>query len=220
MTDIVLVGAGGCMRELVWQIQDQNKQQNEWNIVGYVEKSKPDNGEMLVVGKQRLCYLGDDDFLLQQTEPVNVVVCVGAPAIRKKIVQKLTTNPYIQFPNLILNSAKVCEDVRLGIGCIVSMDTRISTNVEVGNFVFLNTGSMICHDGKLDDYVTLNPDVKLAGNVTVGRECEIGMGTKVIQGIKIGDNVTVGAGAVVIRDIASDVTAVGVPARNIKVSGR
>jgi len=51
----------------------------------------------------------------------------------------------------------------------------------------------------------------------IGEGCYIGMGANVIQGITIGPWSIIGAGAVVIRDIPPHVTAVGVPARVIKV---
>ena len=96
------------------------------------------------------------------------------------------------------------------------MDARISTNVNIGDFVFMNMGSKVCHDGCLGDFVTLSPDVTLAGAVNVASGCDIGLGTKVIQGITIGKNTVVGAGSVVVRDIEAECTAVGVPAKKIK----
>ena len=38
MQDIILVGSGGCMREIVWQIQERNKSAENWNILGYVDR--------------------------------------------------------------------------------------------------------------------------------------------------------------------------------------
>lgn len=214
--DIVLAGSGGCMREIVWQIQEQNKIQTTWKVTGYVDCKEPDNGLGIKVGGQVITYLGDDDFLLQQKEQVNVVICTGVPALREKIAKKLMQNPNIRFPNLILGDTRICEDVKMGIGCIISMDARISTNVSIGNFVFMNTGSMVCHDGCVEDFVTLSPDVKLAGNVKIGECSELGIGTKVIQGINIGKNVVAGAGSVIVKDIEEGHTIAGVPASRIK----
>jgi acetyltransferase-like isoleucine patch superfamily enzyme len=59
--------------------------------------------------------------------------------------------------------------------------------------------------------------VHIAGNVSIGECVEIGVGTKVIQGKSIGDNSIIGAGAVVVRDIPANCTAVGVPAKPIKI---
>ena len=38
MTEIILVGAGGCMRELAWQIMESNRIEEKWKIVGYVDR--------------------------------------------------------------------------------------------------------------------------------------------------------------------------------------
>lgn len=213
MKELILAGSGGCMRELLWQIQELNKEHPTWKVTGYVDCRAPEDGAGVIVGTERIACLGNDDFLLEKEEPVNVAICVGSLSLRKKLAEKFSVNPNIRFPNLILGDTRICEDVRMGKGCIISMGARISTNVVLGDFVFMNTGSMICHDGRIGDFVTLSPDVKLAGDVGVGFCSEIGMGAKVIQGIRIGENVMVGAGSVVIRNIGDKCTAVGVPAR-------
>lgn len=204
------------MREIVWQIQEQNKEENKWNIAGYVDCTAPEHGSGILVGSRIIPYLGDDDFLLQTTESRNVAVCVGEPLVRKRIADKLKQNPKLHFPNLILGNTKICEDIKMGEGCIISMDARISTNVTLGDFVFLNMGSMVCHDGCLGDFVTLSPKAALAGNVKVGRFSEIGMGTNVRQGICIGENTVAGAGSVIVKDVDGNCTVVGVPAKKIR----
>lgn len=216
MTDIVLVGAGGCMRELAWQILESNKIENEWNILGFVDKSDETTSLCVQVSDFMIPYLGDDEYLLNIECDINVVMSVGNPHFRKLLVEKYKSNSHIKFPNLILKNSKICSDVKIGIGCIVSMDAKISTNVELGDFVFINMDSTICHDGVLGDFVSINPAVKLAGAVTVGDETEIGMGTKVIQGITIGNSSVIGAGSVIITNVESSSTVVGVPGRRVK----
>jgi acetyltransferase EpsM len=56
----------------------------------------------------------------------------------------------------------------------------------------------------------------LAGNVLIGDGCYLGIGSSVIHGVSIGAWTTVGAGAVVIKDLPDNATAVGVPATVIK----
>lgn len=214
MQDLVLAGAGGCMRELVWQIQELNKICPSWNIIGYVDFEEPI--EEVRVGNQIIPYLGNDDYLINTKEKVNVAICVGAPSLRKKIATKYRENSNINFPNLIMSNTYVCEDVRMGQGCIISMDARVSTNVMLGDFVFMNTGAKICHDGMIGDFVTLAPNATLAGAVSIGTGSDIGLGANVIQGIRIANDVVIGAGGVVIRDIVESCTAVGVPVKVIK----
>ena len=215
MIDIIMVGSGGCMRELAWQMLEDNKKTEKWNIVGYVDYRFPENSDGLDVGKFHIPYLGDDQYLLNAKDDKNVVMSVGSSRLRSKIVKKYSTNPHLHFPNVILQSACVCEDLQIGQGCIISMDACVSTNVKMGDFVFMNTGSMVCHDGTIGSYVTFSPRSQVAGAVTVGENSEIGMNAAVIQCLNIGKNVIVGAGATVIRDIEDDCTVVGVPARKV-----
>lgn len=240
--DIVLIGSGGCMREILWQIEELNQSresnkeqerqtgqkesskeqerqtgQSEWNVLGYVDIAPcmQQGSSDIVSGNLRCPYLGDDDYLLARQQETNVAVCVGEPGLRKKIAEKLMRNPNIKFPNLILSDVRICPDVKMGQGCIISMDSRISTNVKIGDFVFLNIGAVVCHDGTIGDFTTLSPDVKLAGQVTIGSHSDIGLGTRIIQGITVGSHVITGAGSVIIRDVEDNCTVVGVPARRI-----
>jgi len=74
--DIILAGAGGCMREIAWQIQEQNKAFQKWNVIGYVDCKTPEDKAGVTVGTQKIAYLGDDSFLLQQTKSINAVICL------------------------------------------------------------------------------------------------------------------------------------------------
>lgn len=210
---LIMVGSGGCMRELIWQIEELNKSESTWEILGYVDIS--DQYGDVQVGDKIYPYLGDDDYLLAYREKMNVGLSVGNSALRKKIAEKLMMNPNLEFPNLILSNTCICSDVQMGKGNVISMDCRVSTNVVLGDFNFLNMGAVICHDGRLGDYVTMSPGAWLAGNVTVGNGTELGMGTRVIQGNSIGNNVITGAGSVVIRDLPDGCKAVGVPAKGL-----
>ena len=47
----------------------------------------------------------------------------------------------------------------------------------------------------------------------IGNDVFIGTGAKIIGGVTIGDNVKIGANAVVVKDIPSGCTALGIPAK-------
>lgn len=216
MMDIIMVGSGGCMRELAWQILEDNRNVCKWNIVGYIDDTYPIKEKEVTVGSYRIPYIGNDQYLLNLQTHVNIVLSVGSSKLRKRIANTYMANKNIHFPNIILGSAYVCNDLICGQGCIIAMDARISTNVKMGDFVFVNTGSMICHDGCIGNFVTLGPRVQIAGAVMIDDNTEIGMNASIIQCLTIGKNVAVGAGAVVIKDVNDNVVMVGVPARKVE----
>ena len=89
-------------------------------------------------------------------------------------------------------------------GVVVQVDALVGENC------ILNTGAIVEHDCIVADHVHLSPAVTLCGKVTVGSFTHLGAGVTVIPGIGIG------ARAVVLQEIPSDSTAVGIPARVIK----
>lgn len=203
------------MRELAWQMLEQNDKENsDWVIEGFVDRERP--AEKVYANNVEIPYLGDDDYLLQKRSKTNVVMTVGSPKLRKKIVDRLSTNSNICFPNIILSNVSLCGDLKIGKGCVISKNTSISTNVRIGDFVFINMESLVCHDCVIGDFVTLCPSVKIAGAVEIGDKSDIGLGSHIIQGIKIGSNVVLGAGSVAVRNIESDSVAVGIPTKKIK----
>lgn len=212
MKKLVLVGSGGCMRELLWQIEEYNKYNPSWTVIGYVDLAKDLNME-----SGRFCeYLGDDSYLLNCTEETNVAICIGDPKKRKQLVELYRQNENLHFPPIILSKEGIAPDATFMEGCIVSRNCTISSQVKVGAFAFINIGCTVCHDCKIGDFSTLSPSVTLSGNVDIGKQCYIGVGATSIQGVSVGDETTVGGMAMVISDLPDHVTVVGVPAKVIK----
>ncbi|MCR5374642.1 MAG: NeuD/PglB/VioB family sugar acetyltransferase [Lachnospiraceae bacterium] len=212
MENIVLVGSGGCMRELLWQIEEANKRLPRYTVLGYVDLVE--DLAMDAVGHCK--YLGDDEYLVNLPMKTGVVLCIGSPNKRQQLVSMYKKNPNLYFPKIILSDEGMAPDYTMGEGSIISRDCTISTNVTIGNFVFINIGSIVCHDCVIGDYSTLAPRVTLCGNVEVGNSTYVGASATVKQGINIGSDVMVGAGAVVVDDIDNDLTVVGVPAREME----
>ena len=74
--------------------------------------------------------LGDDDWLLAYSEPIDVVVSVGDGKLRKEIVERLRQNPNISFPTIIAPSAEVSPYVELGEGSIKHLRLAIRNKVK------------------------------------------------------------------------------------------
>lgn len=210
--ELVIVGAGGFGREILWQLREQ-----EYKILGknYHFKGFIDDNKQL---KKEICnqVIGSTDELLEEKNPISVLIAIGNAKTRRNIAKKLMKNTHLSFPNFIAESAKVSDDICIGQGCIICMSSIITVNVKLGDFVVCNLDCTIGHDSTLEDFVTLYPSVNVSGNVSVGTTSEIGTGTQIIQGNVIGKECILGAGAVVNKQIADYATAVGIPAKIIK----
>ena len=134
----------------------------------YVDITPPEHP--VTIGKPNHSLFSEMDgvFRCNRQRDINVAIAVGnTPAPVTKDRAQITEESLYSFSehHSPRRGERSVLDVKLGQGCIISMDARVSTNVRMGDFVFLNIGAMVCHDGRLGDYVTLAPDVKLAGAV-------------------------------------------------------
>ena len=208
MKDVVIVGAGGFGREVTWLIEDNNSENQEWNILGYI--SNEDQPYL------KYPVLGDDNWILNYDKELNVVCCIGNADLREKIITKYQQNKNIKFPSIISRHAIVGSNVRIGNGVIICAGTILTVNVKVSDFSIINLDCTLGHEAVLGEFVTVYPSVNISGGVTIGNNCELGTGSTIIQGISIGNHTIIGSSSAVVRDIPSWSTAVGVPSKVIK----
>jgi sugar O-acyltransferase (sialic acid O-acetyltransferase NeuD family) len=212
--DIVILGAGGLGREVLFLLTDINSKTNKYNILGFVDNSTDLQGQVI----NKYPVLGDDQWLLNRFEAINVVICVGNPHVRKRIVEKFSINKNIFFPNIIAGDVRYSDSIKMGKGCIICFSSILTVNITLGNFIIINFDCTVAHDSVLEDFVTLHPSVNVSGNVSIGMCTEVGTGTNIIQNISIGADSIIGAGSAVMRDVPPNCTVLGVPAKPIRLS--
>lgn len=181
-------------------------------LVGHLDDEPSTHGDQI----NGHLILGGADWL--QSNPGHaVIIAVGKPSIRKRIVKRLREFG-ATFPTLLSPDTVIGGDGSIGTGVITLPGVVITTNVTVGDFVLLNPNVSISHDARIGDYCSLGPGVNLAGNVHVGAGTDIGTGASAIPGSRIGEDVVIGAGACVVHNIPPRSTAVGVPARVLRTA--
>ena len=116
--------------------------------------------------------------------------------------------------------ATVAPTARVGAGSVVAAGAVICPGVVVGRNVVINTCASIDHDCMVEDGAHICPGVHLAGSVTVGRGAWVGIGAVAIEGVRIGKASMIGAGGVVVGNVADRTLACGVPARAVRLLGK
>ena len=105
---------------------------------------------------------------------------------------------------------------------------EIHPGAKIGNRLFIDHGMGIVfgETTEIGDNCTIYHGVTLGGtgkdtgkrHPTLGRNVMVGCGAKVLGPVRVGDNCKIAANAVLLHSIDADSTAVGVPARVVRVS--
>lgn len=214
MKDLIIIGSGGLGRETVWTAERINSVSPEWNILGFIDDNIQVQGQLIdgykVIGTTAAVSKYPDAYY---------VCAVGSAKIRKRIVEKLKNITDVKFATLIDPSC-VCsrERIKVGEGCIICANTYVTLDIKIGDHVYIGGNATVGHDSRIDDFVNVYPGANISGSTYLGSGCEMGTGSRIIQGLSVGMNTIVGAGAVVVRNLPPDCTAVGVPAKPIKIN--
>ena len=117
----------------------------------------------------------------------------------------------------------------------ISQRARHKTGIEIhpgakigkGLFIDHGMGVVIGETSEIGDNCTLYQGVTLGGtgkdhgkrHPTLGNNVLVGAGAKILGPFRVGDNARVAAGAVVLNEVPPNATAVGVPARIVRLNG-
>ena len=205
MKDIIIVGAGGCGREVANWIEDINEVEETWNILGFID----DNMNALdgLPSKYKII-----DSISNHV-PSNAYYAIGIanPPVKKMIAEMLESKG-AKFASIIHPSTRIYTEFPLGRGLITYPNAKISTGCKIGNFVNIQS-TIIGHDVLIEDYVTVSSSCGVTGGTKLREACFLADHAAISVGMEIGKNAYVGIGSVVIRDVKEDTRVFGNPAR-------
>lgn len=211
MKNLIIIGAGGCGREVLQWAKDVNKHASTWNIKGFLD----DNPDALSGKNCASVIVSAVDDYMPATDDV-FVCAVANPSFRKQAVERLKSRGAV-FTNVIHPTAIVSDNSRLGEGTVLYPFTVITDNAVLNDFCIINKYSTAAHDVVLGEYCTVSAFCDITGHCTLGDYVFMGTGSKLTPGVNIGDSAFICAGSVVFGNIKPGVKVLGNPARRVNI---
>ena len=201
MNRLIIIGAGGH-----GNVVADNALKNGYTDISFVDDNV--SGESMGFHIIGTCA----DLMKFNDGNTDFVIGIGNNEVRKNIAEQYDVN----WVTLVHPSAQIAVRTTIGKGTVIMAGAVVNACATVGSHCIVNTCAVVEHDNVLEDYVHISPNVALGGTVHIGESTHIGIGATVSNNINICSHCVVGAGAVVVRDIISCGTYVGVPMRKIK----
>lgn len=208
---LVIVGASGLAKDMAHLARSIDPQGRRWPRIVYCSADAAERGRELLHGRVEL----DDAELLAVTRPVEAVIAIGTPSLRRRVAMLLRSNDRISFPNLVHPGIELDASVRLGSGNAIQKGVTFTCDTVVGDFNVFGCNATVGHDDRIGSFNVVNPGCNLSGWVTLGDACLLGTGSQVLERLSIASDATLGAGAVLTRSIERAGVHVGVPARRV-----
>ena len=115
----------------------------------------------------------------------------------------------------IIHPKAIIETENMNLRNQVSAQVYVSKTATIGIQNIIYSGTNVEHEAVIGDNNVVTVNVAICGRVKIGNECFLGASSTILPGISICDKVIIGAGAVVLKDINSNTTFVGNPAKQI-----
>ncbi len=204
---LIIFGAGGLGKEVAELAKILNKDYCRWDEICFHDDVQKETRilDLRVMNTDAVCktYLPSE---------VEYIIALGEPLNKKRVYDDLILRGY-SLTNLIAPDAQVSPYAKIGSGIIVKKGSIIQAEARVGDNVTLQSYVAIGHGAKIGNHCQLSTFSVIGGETVVGKNTYISMNCSIRDKISIGENVIVSAGSAVLKDVESNVTVAGNPAR-------
>ena len=205
---IGIIGAGGFGKEVLCCLMDSiaDTHQNIAEIACFfVNDEHFETNEVLGIPVIPLSHFVASKYA--------VVIAVGDPHSRKKIVESLPKET--SFATIIHPKAILSQWVEIGEGSIITAGSILTCDIKIGKHAHINLLTTIGHDCVMGDYFTTAPAANISGHCHFEDCVYLGTNASVRQGVHICSDVTIGMGGVVLKSITESGVYIGNPLKNL-----
>jgi sugar O-acyltransferase (sialic acid O-acetyltransferase NeuD family) len=213
---VLILGASGACRDVISMIKDINLYGREKiEILGILD----DNSSLWGSNFFGILISGPlssfSNFNSEGIYGINALSSEKTIKKLKNIIDSLNSKEE-KFINLIHPSVSISDYSNIGFGNIIYPGVRILSNVKIGNFVTILSNSVINHDSSIQSYSVIASGVMISGYAKIANNVFLGSGSTIKPNINVEEFSVVGMGSVVVRDVKSGTTVVGIPATALK----
>lgn len=182
MKNIVIIGAGDLGKEIVWLIEDINKRQPTYLILGFLDDDTAKSGTEFYGYK----VLGGTEKLkeLSLKIPLSAIVAIQDGSVRKKIVEAYSE--FDRWESIVHPTAVIASTSTVGKGSVFFPQVTVSVDSKLGCFGLYYIHSTICNDCRIGDYVSVMSGATVSERVEIGDECFLAAGASVYPHKRLG----------------------------------
>lgn len=206
MNRLVIIGSGDFGK----QVLEIALLQNKYEVIGFYDDFENEKAiySYDVLGKVSNV---QEDYLKGKFD----FIFFGIGYNHLKFKHDLSLQLKIPKATIIHPTAVIEESAIIGEGCAIYANVYIGPNVILNENVTINVGANLPHDNKVEDCTFISVNVTLGGKTTIGNCCFLGLSSTVIENVNLSDGVFLGAGTLVLKDIGSEGTYIGSPAKKL-----
>lgn len=152
-------------------------------------------------------------------EELYFFITVGDPVMRELLWKKIKEAGY-SCTTWIHKNAFVSPSAKIGEGCMIDEYCAVDSNSVLRPNCYVYRGAIVGHDSIIGENSMIGVGSFIGGHTTIEKNVFFGAGAACRDGITIGHDSIVGINSAVYKDVPSEYSAIGNPARNMRRSDK
>jgi sugar O-acyltransferase (sialic acid O-acetyltransferase NeuD family) len=210
MKNLIIIGAGGMGRTIYSNALESIGYGDAFGIKGFIDDNLAAldgyEGYPPIIGTIK-------DYLPQEGDVF--VSSIGGSARRSCMEEIIRRGG--EFIELIHNTARIYQNVRLGKGNFIGAYTVIGNEAVVGDYNMIQSYTVIGHDARIGNWNRIDTHVTCVGGIVIEDETNIHTSAVINHGVTVGTGAHVGALSFVIRKVKPGTTVCGNPAKKLDI---